>query len=112
MAADAIISQHNGRDEAEVAAAYSTGVMMPMGFEFGWSRRLDVVSARDDEPEPKRFDLSGFIAEVNAIKRGIPALNEEGPQRLLRNQDDRLMVIERRTESGYRRIYMEKPLTD
>ena len=26
------------------AAAYSTGVMMPMGFEYGWSRRLDVVS--------------------------------------------------------------------
>jgi hypothetical protein len=34
------------------------------------------------EPEPKRFDLSEFIAEVNAMKKAIPALNEEGPQRL------------------------------
>jgi len=27
------------------AAAYSTGVMMPMGFEYGWSRSLDVNRA-------------------------------------------------------------------
>ena len=53
--------------------------MMPMGFEYGWSRRLDVVSTRDDQPEPKRFDLSEFIAEVNAMKKSIPAFNEEGP---------------------------------
>ena len=88
------------------AAAYSTGVMMPMGFEYGWSRRLDVVSTRDDEPEPKRFDLSGFIAEVNAMKRGISALNEEGPQRLLTNRNDRVMVLERRSESGNERAFI------
>src|SRR6266566_4772069 len=49
------------------AAAYSTGVMMPIGFEYGWSRRLDVVSTRDDQPEPNRFDLTDFIVEVNAM---------------------------------------------
>jgi starch synthase (maltosyl-transferring) len=81
------------------AAAYSTGVMMPMGFEYGWSRRLDVVSTGDGEAEPARFDLSEFIAEVNAMKRTIPPLNEEGPQHLLTNQDDPLLVLERQTES-------------
>ena len=34
------------------AAAYSTGVMMPMGFEYGWSRRSRCRADRDDEPEP------------------------------------------------------------
>src|SRR5215831_11546773 len=82
------------------AAAYSTGVLMPIGFEYGWSRALDATSSRDDEPEPKRFDLSAFIAEVNAMKKAIPALNEEGPQRSLSNRDDPLMVLERQTESG------------
>jgi starch synthase (maltosyl-transferring) len=82
------------------AAAYSTGVLMPMGFEYGWSRALDVVTTRDDEPERKRFDLSDFIAEVNAMKRAIPALNEEGPQRLLSNQRDSLVALKRQTESG------------
>jgi starch synthase (maltosyl-transferring) len=82
------------------AAAFSTGVMMPMGFEYGWSRRLDVVSTRDDKPEPNRFDLSEFIAGVNAMKKAVPALNEEGPQRLLTSQDDPLIALERQTESG------------
>ncbi len=82
------------------AAAYSTGVLMPMGFEFGWSRALDPTSSREEEPEPKRFDLSGFIAEVNMMKKAIPALNEEGPQRLLTEQGDSLVVLEKQTESG------------
>ena len=65
------------------AAAYSAGVLMPMGFEYGWGRRLKVVMGPEEAPEPNRFDLSEFIAEVNAVKREIPALNEEGPQRRL-----------------------------
>jgi starch synthase (maltosyl-transferring) len=88
------------------AAAYSTGVMMPMGFEYGWSRRLSVVSTGDEEPEPKRFDLSEFIAEVNAMKREIAALNEEGPQRLLTGQDDPVVVLERQTASGDERAFI------
>jgi starch synthase (maltosyl-transferring) len=82
------------------AAAYSTGVMMPMGFEYGWGRRFDVVMGREQKPEPPRFDLGPFIAEVNARKRAIPALNEEGPQVLLPNIDQQLVLLERRTESG------------
>lgn len=87
-------------------AAYSAGVMMPMGFEYGWSRRLDVVSAGNDAAEPKRFDLSEFITEVNARKRAFPALNEEGPQRLLTSQDDPVVVLERQTESGGNRVFI------
>jgi starch synthase (maltosyl-transferring) len=89
------------------AAAFSTGVMMPIGFEYGWSRPLDVVSAGDDPAEPKRFDLSEFIAEVNAMKQAMPALNEEGLQRLVTSQDDPLVVLERGTEkSGERALIL------
>ena len=82
------------------AAAYSTGVLMPMGFEFGWGRRLAVVMGDDAAPEPPRFDLSQYIAEINAMKRAIPALNEEGPQRRLDSGNADLVVLERQTESG------------
>jgi starch synthase (maltosyl-transferring) len=81
------------------AAAYSTGVMMPMGFEYGSSRRLDVVDS-DDAPEPRRFDLSAFIAEANALKRQVPALNEEGPQRLLSVPGEPLVALLRRCRDG------------
>jgi starch synthase (maltosyl-transferring) len=102
---EALIEPHY-RQAYAFAAAYSTGVLMPMGFEYGWSRALDVVTTRNDEPEPKRFDLSGFIAEVNAIKRAIPALNEEGPQRLLSKRGDSLVTLERQTESGEDRAFI------
>src|SRR5215813_1892064 len=97
--ADSLIEPHY-RQAYAFAAAYSAGVLMPMGFEYGWSQALDVVTTRADKPERKRFDLSGFIAEVNTIKQAIPALNEEGPQRLLSNRGDQLVALERQTESG------------
>jgi len=88
------------------AAAYSTGVLMPMGFEYGWARALDVVTTRDDKAENKRFDLSGFVAEVNAMKQAIPAFNEEGPQRLLSSKGDSLVALERQIESGEERAFI------
>src|SRR5438093_11646303 len=40
------------------------------------------------------------------MKKAIPALNEEGPQRLLSNRDDPLVVLERQTESGEERAFI------
>ncbi|HJU16106.1 MAG TPA: maltotransferase domain-containing protein [Stellaceae bacterium] len=88
------------------AAAFSTGVMMPIGFEFGWSRRVHVVAPPEQEPEPNRFDLSAYIAEVNAMKASVPALNEEGPQRRLSSPDDPLVVLARRTDRGDERAFV------
>ena len=88
------------------AAAYSAGVMIPMGFEYGWSRRLDVVGSHADSEEHRRFDLSEFITEVNAVKRAIPALNEEGPQRLLSDQADPVVALERQAENGGSRVFI------
>lgn len=63
-----------------LAATFSTGVMMPVGYEFGFGRKLDVVRTRPSDWEPPRFDLSEFIADVNLMKASLPALNTEGPQ--------------------------------
>ena len=67
------------------AAAFSSGVMIPMGYEYGCRTRLDVVGSRPGdwawETERPRIDLTGFIGEVNRMKAATPALNVEGPQR-------------------------------
>src|SRR5260370_20162034 len=79
--------------------------MMPMGFEYGWARRISVVP-QDEEPiEPARFDLAPFIAGVNLMKKAVPALNEEGPQRLLSRKDDPLVVLLRQSDSGAERAF-------
>jgi starch synthase (maltosyl-transferring) len=90
------------RQSYAFAAAFSAAVMLPMGFEFGWSRRLDVVAGAATAREPARFDLSGFVAGVNRMKAAVPALNEEGPQRRLSPPDDPLLVLLRQSDGGER----------
>ncbi len=92
-------------DPKEIEAAYrqrymfaalaSSGVMMPIGFEFGWARPLDVVHTHWNDREPACFDLSPFIADVNRMKRDTPALNVEGPQTKFPMEGD--VVVLRRT---------------
>jgi len=65
------------------AACFATGVMIPIGFEYGFRRRLDVVRTRPEDWEQPAIDLCDFIAATNAMKVATPALNEEGPQRRL-----------------------------
>jgi starch synthase (maltosyl-transferring) len=66
------------------AAFFSSGVMMPMGFEQGPDGTLD---------------LAGFITGVNGMKAGVAALNEEGPQYAIK-RNGLLAGLVRRTESG------------
>ncbi len=65
------------------SASFSSGWMMPMGYEFGFSRRLDVVRTRPEHWEDGRLNISPFIAEVNAMRAACPALNVEGATRRL-----------------------------
>ncbi|VBB69868.1 Alpha-amylase [invertebrate metagenome] len=66
------------------AATFSTGVMMPLGYEFGFSHRLHVVTTRQEDWEYPRFDLSAWITAVNHLKAMTHVLNVEGPQYLVR----------------------------
>jgi starch synthase (maltosyl-transferring) len=61
------------------AALFSTAVMMPIGFEYGFRRKLDVVKTRPEDWETPRWDLSEFIASVNRLKASHRVFNEDGP---------------------------------
>jgi starch synthase (maltosyl-transferring) len=61
-------------------AAFSAGVMMPIGFEFGFARPLHVVDSRPGDWETPRFDLTDFVRAVNRMKAEHSVLNREGPQ--------------------------------
>jgi starch synthase (maltosyl-transferring) len=75
------------------AAFFSSGVMIPIGYEFGFDRPLDVVLTRPDHWETPRFDISSFIADVNAMKASVPALNEEGSERELAARGDAVGLL-------------------
>ena len=61
------------------SAMFSTGVMMPIGFEYGFSRRLNVVDTRSEDWEKPQWDISEYIVRVNRLKASRRVFNEEGP---------------------------------
>ncbi|HEY3147469.1 MAG TPA: alpha-amylase family glycosyl hydrolase, partial [Dongiaceae bacterium] len=44
------------------AACFSSGVMMPMGYEYGFRQKLDVVKTRPQDWEETGIDLTEFVA--------------------------------------------------
>jgi starch synthase (maltosyl-transferring) len=62
------------------AAYFATGVMIPMGYEYGFKKRLNVVATRPQDWETPSYDLTAFIKSVNRMKKKCPVLLEEGPQ--------------------------------
>lgn len=61
------------------AAAFSSGVLMPIGYEFGFRRPLDVVRTRPEDWETPAFDLTAFVGRVNRLKLACSLLQGEGP---------------------------------
>lgn len=81
-----------------LAAVFASGVMMPIGFEYGFAKPLNVVATRPEDWESPRFDLSGFIAGVNRMKASVKVLNWEGPQRLIRFEGGSVIGLVRNAE--------------
>lgn len=81
--ADTALLERQYRLRYLFAAVFSGGVMLPVGFEYGFSKALHVVATTPSDWEAPRFDLSEFIAAVNAMKVACPALGAEGPQEQL-----------------------------
>lgn len=62
------------------SACFSSGVMMPIGYEYGFTRKMDVVTTTPEDWEEPKVDISQFVADVNAMRAATPAFNVEGPQ--------------------------------
>jgi starch synthase (maltosyl-transferring) len=66
------------RQRYAFAAAFSAGVMMPVGYEFGFRRRVDVVRTVPTDWERRAMDLRPFVSRVNRLKLDHPVLHGEG----------------------------------
>lgn len=75
------------------SALFSGGVLMPMGYEFAFKRRLHVVMTEPEHWEHTGVDLSDFIRKTNAVKRAFPVFQEDAPTHLLHNHDNRNVMV-------------------
>ena len=88
------------RQRCLLAALFSGGVMIPVGLEFGFRRRLDVVRTRPEHWEAPTADLRGFLAEVNRLKAGHPVFHTEGPMALRRAGSPEVLCLEKQDPAG------------
>lgn len=74
-------------------ALFSSGVMMPMGFEFGFRRRLHVVKTRPADWETTGVDLTAFIKNLNRTKAENPVFQEDAPTEMLPAQNPNILFL-------------------
>jgi starch synthase (maltosyl-transferring) len=97
--------ESGGREEVQrqryaVAAAFSAGVMMPVGYEFGFRRQVNVVSSMPTDWERRHWDLRAFVTRVNRLKLAHPLLHGEGHLRVVGDIGGDTLVLQRTTDDG------------
>ncbi|HYR11867.1 MAG TPA: hypothetical protein VEQ60_29045, partial [Longimicrobium sp.] len=97
--------ESGGREEVQrqryaLAAAFSAGVMMPVGYEFGFRKQVNVVSSMPTDWERRHWDLRAFITRVNRLKLAHPLLQGEGHLRVVDDVYRDTLVLERTTDDG------------
>lgn len=75
------------------AALFSGGVMMPIGYEYGFNQRLNVVETRPEHWESEAVDLGDFIRRTNAIKAEYSVFQEESLLQRLEHPNPNLLLL-------------------
>jgi starch synthase (maltosyl-transferring) len=87
------------RQRYAFAALFSAGLMMPIGFELGFTRRMNVVQTTPDDWEQTDIDLTAHIRLINRLQREMPVLSVEGRWEVVTTLDGPTTVL-RKTARG------------
>ena len=82
------------------SALFSSGVMMPMGFEFGFRKSAHVVKTRPQDWEETGIDISWFIKKVNDIKKNHAVFMEESEFEIFQSENPNIILFKKRSGSG------------
>lgn len=75
------------------SALFSAGVMIPIGFEYGFRKRLHVVKTKPTDWETTQMDLCAYIAKVNDIKKRYLIFLEESATQILHSPNPNLLLM-------------------
>ncbi len=79
------------------ASFFSAGLMAPIGYEYGFRKKTDVVSTRPSDWETPLFDIQHFIKETNRFKLDHPLFQGEGIIKFAVVNDD-ITILERQSD--------------
>lgn len=80
------------------AAAFSAGLLMPIGYEYCAKKRLDVVKTTPESWEEPTWDISDFIRAINQLKSRVPIMQVEGQWRVLTELNGPTVVLRKRAD--------------
>lgn len=75
------------------SALFSAGVMIPIGFEYGFAKPLHVVKTTPADWEMPNTDLRDYIGKVNAIKKNHPIFLEESSTQVLHSPNPNILLM-------------------
>ncbi|MBM4285445.1 MAG: alpha-amylase [Deltaproteobacteria bacterium] len=104
LAAETGADQGVARQRYLFAAVFSSGLMMPVGYEYGFRKKLHVVETRPEDWEEPGYDLTDFVTRVNRLKRDCPVLLEEGPQVRLSPRGEPVVLLLKSRDRGPGRV--------
>jgi starch synthase (maltosyl-transferring) len=104
-----LASVYPGTEQAQksryaFAAIFSSGLLMPAGFEYGAVTRMDVVRGTPADIDKEKWDLTQWIAAVNRLKLSVPVLAEEGSWRALCGYDRPFLFLEKTSDRGHKPV--------
>ncbi len=82
------------------AAFFSTGVMMPIGYEWGYRGQLLPDGVSPVNHETTGIDISGFVTAINRLRSELPPANLEGAQWSISGPDSAIAALVR-FDSGH-----------
>ncbi len=85
------------------SALFSSAVLMTLGFEFGFQKRVNVVRTMPSDWETPSFDISDFIREVNSLKVSHRVFLEEGAIVQIFQSNPKVIALQKSTKDGTQR---------
>ena len=72
---------------------FASGAMLPMGCEFGFTKRVHVVDSRPTDWEEPHLDLTEFIKRLNSLKQTYQIFSEECPMQRIDIDNREVMML-------------------
>jgi len=103
---------HGNRAEIEkrylFSAVFSSGVMIPIGFEFGFENRLNVANTTPFNWEDEKINLVDYISKVNKLKLDNPVFHEDNEIINIKNIDERVYAFMKKSQEQWALIAINK----
>jgi starch synthase (maltosyl-transferring) len=87
-----------------LACVFSKGIMMPIGYETGATKKIDVVNSVPDDLKNGKWDITSWIAKVNKLKLDSDLLCQEGNWRSLWGYDSNVLFLLHENDNYSRRM--------